>query len=68
MQNTDYEIGKDKFDIEVQNQSKEEINNWYWSMENILIYNHRHLLNHHKRGLFGEKLIKEFSDITNRLI
>lgn len=25
MQNTDYEIGKDKFDIEVQNQSKEEI-------------------------------------------
>lgn len=48
--------------------SKEEINNWYWSMENILIYNHRHLLNHHKRGLFGEKLIKEFSDITNRLI
>jgi hypothetical protein len=37
-------------------------------MKDVLIYNHRHLINHHKRGLFGEELIKEFNDITNRII
>jgi hypothetical protein len=49
------------------NMSKEELHNLYWSMKDILIYNHRHLINHHKRGLFGEELIKEFSNIVNRI-
>jgi len=47
--------------------SKEELHSLYWSMKDILIYNHRHLINHHKRGLFGEELIKEFNNITNRI-
>lgn len=44
--------------------SKEEIHEWYWKMEDILIHNHRTLLNYHKNKLFGEDLIKEFYDRT----
>jgi hypothetical protein len=42
--------------------SKEEIHNWYWSMEEILIHNHKTLLNYNQTKLFGKDLIKEFSD------
>jgi len=48
--------------------SKEELHNWYWGMKDILIHNHNHLINHHKNRLFGEAVIKEFSDIVNKLI
>ena len=49
--------------------SKEEIHDWYWKMEDILIHNHKTLINHHKNKLFGEDLIKEFYDITtNRTV
>jgi uncharacterized protein YyaL (SSP411 family) len=37
-------------------------------MEDILIHNHRTLLNYHKNKLFGEDLIKEFYDITHNTI
>jgi hypothetical protein len=50
------------------NMSKEEIHNWYWGMKDILMHNHNHLLEHHKRGLFGEELIKEFNNIVNKLV
>jgi len=48
--------------------SKEELHNWYWGMKDILIHNHNHLVNHHKNGLFGEAVIKEFSDIINKTV
>jgi len=48
--------------------SKEELHDWYWKMEDILIHNHRTLLNHHKNKLFGEDLVKEFYDITHNII
>jgi len=48
--------------------SKEEIHDWYWKMEDILIHNHRTLINHHKNKLFGEDLVKEFYDITHNII
>lgn len=47
---------------------KEQLHSWYWEMKDILIYNHNHLINHHKNGLLGEALIKEFSDIVNKLV
>ena len=34
--------------------SKEEIHNWYWSMEEILIYNHNHLLKIHNNKMITE--------------
>jgi len=46
--------------------SKEELHRWYWSMEDILLHNHRTLLNYNKVKIFGEDLIKEFSNIINR--
>jgi hypothetical protein len=42
--------------------SKEELHNWYWSMEEILVHNHKTLLNYNKTKIFGEELISEFSD------
>ena len=34
--------------------SKEEIHNWYWSMEEILIHNHNHLLQIHNNKMITE--------------
>jgi hypothetical protein len=34
--------------------SKEEIHNWYWSMEEILIHNHNHLLKIHNNKMITE--------------
>jgi hypothetical protein len=49
--------------------SKEEMHEWYWKMEDILIHNHRTLINYHKNKLFAEDLVKEFYDRThNNLI
>jgi hypothetical protein len=44
--------------------SIDEIHEWFWSMEDILVHNHRHLINHHKNNLIGEELIKHLYDIT----
>jgi hypothetical protein len=44
--------------------SKEEINNWYWSMEDILLHNHKTLIEYNNNKIFGEELIKEFNNIT----
>ena len=38
--------------------SKEEIHNWFWSMKEILLYNHRHLLTIYKTEPKGRDLIK----------
>jgi hypothetical protein len=45
--------------------SEEEIHNWYWGMEEILIHNHRTLINYHKNRLFAEDLVEEFYNILN---
>jgi len=47
--------------------SKEEIHEWYWGMEEILIHNHRTLIQYHKNRLFAEDLISEFYDITHNV-
>ena len=48
--------------------SKEEMHEWYWKMEDILIHNHTTLLKYNKTKIYGEELIKEFSDFTNRIV
>jgi hypothetical protein len=47
--------------------SKEEIHEWYWKMEDILIHNHKTLLQYNKTKIYGEELIKEFSDFIHRV-
>jgi hypothetical protein len=42
--------------------SKEEIHNWYWQMEDILLHNHRTLKNYNNVKIFGEELIGELAD------
>jgi hypothetical protein len=39
--------------------SKEELHNWYWSMEDTLIYNHRHLLEIYKNEPMTLGVIQE---------
>jgi hypothetical protein len=39
--------------------SKEEIHNWYWSMEDILVHNHRHLMEIYKNEPISLKFIEE---------
>jgi len=48
--------------------SKEELHNWYWSMEEILVHNHKTLLNYNKTKIFGEELIKEFNNFIYKVI
>ena len=43
--------------------SKEELHNWYWSMEDILVYNRNLLLEYHKKRSYGEELMNEFGGI-----
>lgn len=45
------------------NMSKEELHNWYWSMEDILVYNRNLLLEYHKKRSYGEELMNEFGGI-----
>lgn len=49
---------------------KSEIHKWYWQMEDILIHNHKTLLNYNQTKIFGEELVKEFSSFMhmNRLV
>jgi len=42
--------------------SKEQIHEWYWKMEDILIHNHNHLLEIHKHETKGPELIKYLHD------
>ena len=44
--------------------TKEEIHNWYWSMEDILIHNHTHLTEYFKDHT---ALADDFMELTNRL-
>jgi hypothetical protein len=48
--------------------SKEDIHKWYWQMEDILVHNHKTLLEYNKTKIYGEELIKEFSDFIYKVI
>lgn len=39
--------------------SKQEIHEWYWGMQDILIHNHQHLLNIHKNKMITETALEE---------
>jgi hypothetical protein len=47
------------------NMSKEEIHNWYWSMSDILLHNHRHFLEFHKTDTYNTDLIKYLNNCVN---
>jgi hypothetical protein len=38
--------------------SKHEIHNWYWEMEDILLHNHRMLINFYKNDQFNHDFIR----------
>ena len=42
--------------------SKEQIHEWYWQMEDILMHNHNHLLESYKHETKGPELIKYLHD------
>jgi len=44
------------------NMSKQEIHDWYWSLKDILIHNHNHLLTLHKQEPKSLELIKYLHD------
>jgi hypothetical protein len=46
--------------------NKNEIHDWYWKMEDILVHNHKTLLDYNKTKLFGEDLVKELSNSNNK--
>lgn len=46
------------------NMTKEELHNWYWGMEEILVHNHNHLLNYYSNNPLNEKF---FTYLINRL-
>jgi hypothetical protein len=58
----------DGFIDESYDNETDEIHNWYWSMEEILIHNHKTLLNYNQTKLFGEDLIKEFNNFIYKLV
>lgn len=47
--------------------SNEELHNWYWSMEDILLHNQKLLLNYHKTKLYGLEFINELYNIQNNI-
>jgi hypothetical protein len=47
------------------NMTKEEIHNWYWSMEEILIHNHNHLLSICHNKMLSEDMFNKFYQLTN---
>ena len=48
--------------------SNEELHDWYWKMEDILIHNQKLLLEYHKVKLYGLDFINELYSIQNNLI
>ena len=50
------------------NMTNEELHNWYWSMEDILVHNHKLLLEYHKTKPYGVDFINELYDIQNNII
>ena len=48
------------------NMTKEEIHNWYWNMEEILIHNHNHLLSICHNKMVSENLFNKFYELTNQ--
>lgn len=46
---------------------KNQIHEWYWSMEDILLYNHQHAINLHKEKSTKNNLLF-FTDLANRCI
>ena len=48
------------------NMTKEEIHNWYWSMEEILIHNHNHLLSICHNKMLSEDMFNKFYELTNQ--
>jgi len=45
--------------------SKEDIHNWYWGMEEVLIHNHQHLISIYKTEQLSMSLIKYLSNRVN---
>ncbi len=45
--------------------SKEELHNWYWQMEDILLHNHNHLLEFYKNDTHGIKLLEYLHNRVN---
>lgn len=45
--------------------SKEELHNWYWQMEDILLHNRNHLLEFHKNDIHAVNLIEYLHNRTN---
>jgi hypothetical protein len=48
------------------NMTKEEIHNWYWSMEEILIHNHNHLLSICHNKMLSEDVFNKFYELTKQ--
>jgi hypothetical protein len=48
------------------NMTKEEIHNWYWNMEEILIHNHNHLLSICHNKMVSQNLFNKFYELTNQ--
>ena len=66
-QQTDIRVRSKMIVDEIQrlcNMTKEELHNWYWGMEEILVHNHNHLLNYYSNNSLNEKF---FTYLTNRL-
>lgn len=40
----------------------QDLHNWYWSMEKILIHNHYHLINYYKNNEYSKNLAKILND------
>ena len=52
--------------VRLSSMSKEELHDWYWSMEDILIHNHNLLLEIYKNEPLGQQLIKYLYDRTRQ--
>jgi len=50
------------------NMTNEELHNWYWSMEDILVHNQKLLLEYHKIKPYGVSFINELYDIQNNIV
>jgi hypothetical protein len=48
--------------------SNEELHDWYWKMEDILIHNQKLLLDYHKVKPYGVNFINELYNIQNNII
>lgn len=48
--------------------SNEDLHNWYWKMEDILIHNQKLLLEYHKTKPYGVDFIDELYNIQNNII